>query len=268
MLEFLDLDNCQKLKYLPKLPVSLHSFTAKNCIHLKTNSFQPSILENMLHRLRSSENMLHKGSRSWSNWNIPSYRMSYHMDSCFFLGAQVPNKFVFHITMASIVIPHISRYGLYGFAFCTILSGGWDITTVGEISCTIYQHTEEVDRYCKRYHLGALISDHVLLGCMGYNYDWVKIGSESGGYLYNLSFEFNYKRLRGATITLIKSCGGIPVYDLKHSFVLDGRISGVDSKVILVIREKTINFSSLLLAPKDGSNLATTLYNRIRISYL
>ncbi|CAK8566895.1 unnamed protein product [Lathyrus sativus] len=229
MLEILDLDDCQKLKYLPKLPVSLHSFTAKNCIHLKTNSFQRSILENMLHKLRSSENILHDRSHSWSNWNIPSYYMSYHMDSCFFLGAQVPNEFIFHTTKASIVIPPISRYGLYGFAFCIILSGGWDITTVGEISCTIYQHNEEVDRYWKWYWSGVLISDHVLLGCIEcYNSDWVKIGSESGGYHYNLSFKFNYKELGVAKPEWIKGCGVIPVYDSKHSFVLDGRIGGVE----------------------------------------
>ncbi|CAK8566892.1 unnamed protein product [Lathyrus sativus] len=212
MLEILDLDDCQKLKSLPKLPVSLHSFTAKNCIHLETNSIQRSILENMLHNRTHLHN----------NWKVPIYCMNL----CFSPGAQVPREFNFHTTEASIDIPPILKYGLCGFVICIILPKRADFT-YSHISFTINQLNEIIDH--KEWSLyGKLISDHVLLGWIGcYSSHWMKVGSESGGYHYNLSFKFNCVRgWEGKT--WIKGCGVIPVYDLKHSFVLDGRTSGVE----------------------------------------
>ncbi|XP_058755708.1 disease resistance protein RPV1-like [Vicia villosa] len=218
MLEILDLDDCRKLKSLPKLPASLQSFTARNCIHLETNSIQQSILENMLHKLRSHENMLRDRSHSRSNRKMSTYEM----DLFFFPGGEVPSEFNFHTTKGSIVIPPIPKYGLCGFVICIILSRGVNKSTAryleSEVLCTIYQHTEEIDNE-KWYWSGVLISDHVLLSCIGcYNSDWVKMWSKSRGDHYNLSFKFNCTNNYGTTPTWIKRCGVISVYDWKHSF--------------------------------------------------
>ncbi|XP_058755709.1 disease resistance protein RUN1-like [Vicia villosa] len=224
MLEILYLNDCRTLKSLPKLPVSMRSFRAQNCIHLDTLSIQQSIHENMLHRLRSHEKMLHNRYCSRSYWNVTNCPM----DLCFSPGGEVPSEFYFHTTKDSIVIPPIPKYGLYGFVFCIILSEEV-ANQLWEVLCIIYQHTQEIDRYSKCFWEGTLISDHVLIGCIGcYNSDWVKAGMESEGHHYNLSFQFIYRGSEGMRTGWVKSCGIIPVYDLKHSFALDGRISGVE----------------------------------------
>ncbi|XP_058787297.1 disease resistance protein RUN1-like [Vicia villosa] len=209
-LQTLELNECRKLKSLPKLPVSLQNLKAKNCIHLDTNSVQRSILENM----------------SLSNRNLPTY----HWEFFYFPGGEVPREFYFHTAKASIVIPPIPKYGLCGFFICIILSEEAGLVFSGEIICTIYQHTKEIGRQRTRCCTKGLISDHVFLDyIICYDSDWVKVGSESGGHDYNFSFKFSSEELQGLRTEWIKGCGVIPVYDLKHSFVLeDGRISGVE----------------------------------------
>ncbi|XP_058787295.1 disease resistance protein RUN1-like [Vicia villosa] len=207
-LQTLELNECRKLKSLPKLPVSLQSLKAMNCIHLDTNSIQRSILANL----------------SLSNRNLPTHPW----ELFFFPGGEVPSEFYFQTTKASIVIPPIPKYGLCGFIICIILFGEAGLTYSGEMFCTIYQQTKEIDLHRMQCSTG-FISDHVLLAYIScYNSDWVKVGSESGSDDYNLSFKFNYEKGRGMRTEWIKSCGVIPVYDLKHSFVLDRRTSGVE----------------------------------------
>ncbi|CAI8597769.1 unnamed protein product [Vicia faba] len=207
MLETLDLVGCRKLKYLPKLPVSLQCLLAINCFHLDTISTQRSILENMLHKLHSpDENMLH---------NMPQRKVALFS----FPGDRVPSEFYFHTTKDSIVIPPIPKYGLCGFVICIIFSGGMNVD-LGEVICTIYQHTGEIGEYTPLYWLDALHSDHVSLGCIGcYDSNWVKAESESGGDHYNLSFQFSCCQYFGMKSNRIIGCGVIPVYNLNYSGV-------------------------------------------------
>jgi len=178
MLVTLNLDECRKLKSLPKLPASLQQslqqLTAMNCTYLDTNSIQRPMLENMLHRLR-----INYGHRS-NNLG----------DLSFLPGSQVPCEFDFHTTEASIVIPPMSKSGLCCFVFCIILSEGININ-YGDIFCTIYEHNKHVDECDVFYARGRLISDHVLLSCWYDIYKLVEVGSARGGDHYNLHLNSN-----------------------------------------------------------------------------
>ncbi|KAK2442718.1 hypothetical protein QL285_013892 [Trifolium repens] len=204
LLEILELDECSKLKYLPKLPTSLRHLTAVNCTFLDTN---------ILHRF-------HFNNRT----NI-----------CYLPGGQVPCEFKFQTTKASIVIPPIPKCGLCGFIFCIVLSKGFNFRQQ-RVDCTIYEHGKEI-LYLKELFVihdtfgngETFILDHVLLcSWSGDNYKLVNMGNESGGDDYNLSFEFKYL-VPGGEYAFddeeewsnkgIKGCGVFPVYGLKHSGV-------------------------------------------------
>ncbi|GAU42901.1 hypothetical protein TSUD_232130 [Trifolium subterraneum] len=204
LLGILKLDDCSKLKSLPKLPTFLKNLTALNCTYLDTN---------ILHRFHFNKDSDH--------------------DICCLPGGQVPSVFVYHTMKASIEIPPIPKSGLCGFNFCIVLSEGLKFRSQ-KVSCTIYEHGEEIldleNLFVIQNIFGntdTLILDHVLLcSWSGGHYKLVNIGNESDH--YNLLFEFKledyyYKKQRSTEG--IKGCGVIPVYDLEHSLQLDGRSS-------------------------------------------
>jgi hypothetical protein len=220
MLQILYLDECKKLKSIPKLPASLQALSAMNCTYLDTNSIQRPMFDNMLYRLYNND-----GNRS-NNVDDDDD------DFTFFPGAQVPFEFDFHTTEASIVIPPIPKSGLCCFVVCAILSEGLDVY-YDHIYCTIYEQTKEVDKcyiFCGRGR--TLISDHVLLSCFWYeNYKLVELDNKIGGdYYYNFSFEFKVKHCvddeeQYWSTMGIEGCGVSPVYFLEHSLRLDCKSS-------------------------------------------
>nr|AHG28996.1 NBS-LRR protein [Cicer arietinum] len=232
MMENLILDECKKLKSLPKLPASLQKLTAINSTYLNTDSIQQTMLENMLHKLHT------KSIQDRSN---DFYEIS------FIPGGQVPREFDFHTTETSIVIPPIPKFGLSAFIFCIILSEGLNVSYNG-VYCTIYERGKQVQK-CYVGGRVTLISDHVMLSCQYVNDELVELGSESGDDHYNLSFEFKYYvdeddgefwSTKG-----IKGCGIFPVYDLKLRLELDGRIIGRDEIVELQSSAQSYNTEKL-----------------------
>ncbi|XP_012571759.1 disease resistance protein RPV1-like [Cicer arietinum] len=218
MLEMLHLDECRKLKSLPKLPASLRELTAVNCTYLYTDSIQRSMLENMLHRQHTNS----------------GYISNYVHELSVLPGAHVPGEFDFHKTEASIAIPHIPKFGLSAFIFCVILSEGLNVN-YENVRCTIYEHGKEVHQCNVRCGSGTLISDHVLLNCWCDNSKSVELGSESGGDHYNLSFEFKhyvYEEKLWSTKG-IKGCGVISVYGLELKLGMDGKNSSRDDIIEL-----------------------------------
>ncbi|KAK2442683.1 disease resistance protein RPV1 [Trifolium repens] len=206
LLEILNLDECSKLKSLPKLPTSLKQLTAVNCTYLDTT--------NILHRFHRF------------NFN--------RKEICYLPGGQVPFEFDYQTTKASIDIPYIPTFGLRGFNFCIVLSEGLNFRKQ-RVACTIYEHGKEIldlkELFVIEKTFGkaeTLILDHVLL-CSWYgdidNYKLVNIGYESDH--CNLSFEFKHLVPGGEYASDdeeewsskgIKGCGVFPVYG----------ISGVD----------------------------------------
>jgi hypothetical protein len=213
LLEILKLDECSKLKSLPKLATSLRELTAFNCTYLDTN---------ISHKF-------HFNSRT----NLNPRKRS---DICYVPGSQVPCEFKSHTTKASIDIPPIPKSGLCGFIFCIVLSKGLINFRQQRVDCTIYEHGKEI-LYLKELFVihdtfgngeaETLILDHVFLcSWSGDNYNLVNMGNESDH--YNLSFEFNHLDPKGMYYHYgmeewsskgIKGCGVFPVYALKHSGV-------------------------------------------------
>ncbi|RHN67383.1 hypothetical protein MtrunA17_Chr3g0102151 [Medicago truncatula] len=140
------------------------------------------------------------------------------------LSAQIPRKFDFQTTKASITIPPIPKSNLSGFIFCTIVSKCFHVHNL-PLNCVIFEHGKEVDR-CFVIHdayIGALISDHVLICWHPYNRQ--KLGSND----CNLSFQFMHQDLNEElwwSTEGIKGCGILPVYNLEHKSDLDGREIG------------------------------------------
>ncbi|KAK2442691.1 hypothetical protein QL285_013866 [Trifolium repens] len=209
LLEILELDECSKLKSLPKLPTSLKQLTAFNCTYLDTN---------ILHKFRVSLNF------SFNN----KHRRS---DICYLPGGQVPSEFKFQTTKASIDIPHIPKSGLYGFIFCIVLSEGLNFRKQ-RVGCTIYEHGKEILDLKKLFVIEntfgktkTLILDHVLLcSWIVDSYRLVNMGNESDHY-YNLSFEFKHLVPGGEYASVgkeewstlgIKGCGVFPVYGISR----------------------------------------------------
>ncbi|PNY08510.1 disease resistance protein (TIR-NBS-LRR class) [Trifolium pratense] len=129
MLEWFVLDDCRKLVSLTELLPSLLYLKAVNCTYLDTDSSQHSLLENML-----------------VIFSEYSYDADEGVDDFSFLpGAQVPSKFDFQTTEASISIPPIPKSDLHGFIFCIILSEGFNVYH-HSLHCTIFEHGKEVDR--------------------------------------------------------------------------------------------------------------------------
>jgi hypothetical protein len=204
----LDIDECRKIKSLPKLPASLQQLTAVNCTYLDANTIQQSMLENMLDRL-------------CSNYGRRSNNIS---DYSFLSGSKVPRDFGFQTTEASIVIPPIPKSGLCCLMFCIILSEGVNVDC-DHVHCTIYERNKEVvecDVFCGR---GKLISDHVLLSCWYSNDKLMEVRNENEGDDYKFSFEFKHyvPEEKPWSTKGIKGCGVIPVYGLEHNLELDGR---------------------------------------------
>jgi hypothetical protein len=205
MLYELHLDDCRNLKSLAKLPASLRKLSAINCNYLDTNSIQREMFVNKLYRSREVLFPL-----------LP--------------GAEVPCKFDFQTTEASIVLPPIPKYGLSSFVFCVILSEGLNLTSFDKVWCTIYDHGKVV--WLASY--GTLISDHVLLICWSEDEDdnYARVDNDH----YSLSFEVkvNHYVDEGEQVSTkgIKGCGVLPVYSVEHSLALDG--SSSKSKVEIV----------------------------------
>ncbi|CAJ2640047.1 unnamed protein product [Trifolium pratense] len=129
MLEWLVLDDCRKLVSLTELLPSLLYLKAVNCTYLDTDSSQHSLLENML-----------------VIFSEYSYDADEGVDDFSFLpGAQVPCKFDFQTTEASITIPPIPKSDLHGFIFCIILSEDFNVYH-HSLHCTIFEHGKEVDK--------------------------------------------------------------------------------------------------------------------------
>ncbi|KAK2442700.1 disease resistance protein RPV1 [Trifolium repens] len=215
LLEILELDECSKLKSLPKLPTSLKQLTAVNCTYLDTN---------ILHRFHFSKD------------SDTGFKKEYDpLKVCYLPGGQVPCEFDYQTTKASIDIPPIPKSGLCGFIFYIVLSKGFNFRQQ-RVDCTIYEHGKEI-LYLKELFVihdtfengeaETLILDHVFLcSWSGDNYNLVNMGNESDH--YNLSFEFNHLDPKGMyyhygmeewSSTGIKGCGVFPVYALKHSGV-------------------------------------------------
>jgi len=218
MLEILDLNDCENLKSLAKLPASLRDLRAMNCTYLDTNSIQGEILENMLHRLpiKNYEDGL------YLRYLLP--------------GAEVPREFDFYTREASVVLPPIQKSGSFRFVCCVILSEGLNLTT-DEVGCTIYDHGVKVvqlDCISRGIASGTLISDHVFLVCCSWleNDYFARVDNNDH---YTLSFEFKVKHYvdGGEQVSTkgIKGCGVIPLYDLEHGSGVDGSTS---SKVEIV----------------------------------
>ncbi|AES71603.2 putative TIR domain, winged helix-turn-helix DNA-binding domain-containing protein [Medicago truncatula] len=203
MLEWLCLDECRKLKFIPKLPVSLRNLSAANCIYVDTGSVQRSMLENMIQR------------------HLTNFRdRSNCFQEFFFLpGDQIPCEFYFQSTEASIVIPPIPKSDLCCLIFCIIFSEGLTFF-YNNLCCTIYQHKKEVHQWDTNWgNERTLFSDHVLIICWCHYNKLVELGSERGSDDYNLTFEFKLKEYvddeeQWSTIEGIKGCGVFPVYDL------------------------------------------------------
>ncbi|KAK2388576.1 disease resistance protein RPV1 [Trifolium repens] len=216
LLEILNLDECSKLKSLPKLPTSLKQLTAVNCTYLDTN---------ILHRFHFSKD------------SDTGFKKEYDpLKVCYLPGGQVPCEFDYQTTKASIDIPPIPKSGLCGFIFCIVLSKGLINFRQQRVDCTIYEHGKEI-LYLKELFVihdtfgngeaETLILDHVFLcSWSGDNYNLVNMGNESDH--YNLSFEFNHLDPKGMYYHYgmeewsskgIKGCGVFPVYALKHNGV-------------------------------------------------
>ncbi|KAK2442709.1 hypothetical protein QL285_013883 [Trifolium repens] len=206
LLEVLNLDECSKLKSLPKLPTSLKQLTAINCIYLDTN---------ILHKFHFT--------------NAPNFRRS---DICYLPGGQVPSEFKFQTTKASIDIPHIPKSGLCGFIFCIVLSEGLNFRKQ-RVGCTIYEHGKEILHLSDIFvientfeNAETLILDHVLLCSKGHSEDYKLLNMGNKSDHYNLSFEFKllvpgseYANVRKEEWSSkgIKGCGVFPAYGLEHS---------------------------------------------------
>jgi len=204
MLTWLELDDCRKLVSLTELPQSLLCLSAINCTYLDTDSTQRSFLENIV-QIFSKE---------------PFHANNY---ISFLPGAQIPRKFDFQTTKASITIPPIPKSNLSGFIFCTILSKGFHVLNL-PLHFVIFEHGKEVERLVMNDgYIGALISDHVLI--RWHSYSRQKIGSDD----CNLSFQFIHQGLNEESwwsTEAIKGCGVLPVYNLEHKSDLDGREIG------------------------------------------
>ncbi|WJX32908.1 hypothetical protein P8452_21183 [Trifolium repens] len=209
LLLILKLDECSKLKSLPKLPTSLMQLTAFNCTYLDTN---------ILHKFHFNKGLKFNFNRK---------------DICYLPGGQIPSEFDYQTTKASIDIPHIPKSGLCGFFFCIVLSKG--LNCYGQrVDCTIYELGKEILHLKELFFIQktfgkpeTLILDHVLLcSWFGEDYNLVDMMNESDH--YNLSFEFKHLVPDGEydsddeqewSSKGIKGCGVFPVYGLEHSGV-------------------------------------------------
>jgi len=208
-LEVLNLNHCWKLKFLPKLPASLTELSAINCPYLDIDSIQRPMLENILHKLHTTDS-------EENRWHDINFGFT------FLPGNHVPHEFDYFTRESSIVIPLDPECNLSALIFCFILSGR-DGSYYHSLCCNFNQNGKIIFDWDEVVRAEMFTGDHVLLSCIIEIWDFEMLDYESDH--CNISCEFMCRANEEEEWSTdgIKGCGVHPVYSLDHSLGLDGR---------------------------------------------